>query len=203
MASLGAERAELARYATHLEAVERLGVRQGRYFGLGLGATMMSTVSRMWSNPTPTRIPTRTRTPNPNPCPNPNPNPNPNPAPTPAPNQFVAYALAFYSGAGMLAADRTYATAHFGALGCAHHEATCLLGGDVVVVFFCMLMGSFALGQVVPNRQVLTLLTLTSLYSFYSLNSLYLLTLFTLLPLVKLLTLLTSLTLLPLLILLL
>ena len=165
MASLGAERAELARYATHLEAVERLGVRQGRYFGLGLGATMMSTVSRMWSNPTPTRIPTRTRTPNPNPCPNPNPNPNP----TPAPNQFVAYALAFYSGAGMLAADRTYATAHFGALGCAHHEATCLLGGDVVVVFFCMLMGSFALGQVVPNRQVLTLLTLTSLYSFYSL----------------------------------
>ena len=62
----------------------------------------------------------------------------------------------------MLAADRAYATAHFGALGCAHHEATCLLGGDVVVVFFCMLMGSFALGQVVPNRQVLTLLTLLS-----------------------------------------
>ena len=44
---------------------------QGRYFGLGLGATMMSTVSRMGSNPTPARIltptPTRTLTPYPHP----------------------------------------------------------------------------------------------------------------------------------------
>eukprot|EP00320_Phaeocystis_rex_P001677 CAMPEP_0119093844 /NCGR_PEP_ID=MMETSP1178-20130426/164325_1 /TAXON_ID=33656 /ORGANISM="unid sp, Strain CCMP2000" /LENGTH=120 /DNA_ID=CAMNT_0007077541 /DNA_START=91 /DNA_END=450 /DNA_ORIENTATION=+ len=69
---------------------------------------------------------------------------------------FVAYALAFYTGAKMLAADRAYAVAHFGALGCAHHKASCLLGGDVVVVFFCNLMGSFALGQAVPNRQAIS-----------------------------------------------
>ena len=136
-----------------------------------------------YSYPCPNPYPYPNPNSNPNPRPIPNPNASPTPDPNPAPNQFVAYALAFYSGARMLAADRAYATAHFGALGCAHHEATCLLGGDVVVVFFCMLMGSFALGQVVPNRQVLTLLTLLFLLaqltlltpSIHSIHSTYLL----------------------------
>ena len=110
--SLGSEALEASRYSEQLRQVERIGARQGLYFGLGLGLTMMST--------------------------------------------FIAYAMAFYFGARLLAADRHDAAARFGAAGCSHASARCLGGGDVVTVFFVMLMGSFALGQAVPNRQAIS-----------------------------------------------
>ena len=41
--SLGSEALEASRYSEQLRQVERIGARQGLYFGLGLGLTMMST----------------------------------------------------------------------------------------------------------------------------------------------------------------
>ena len=68
---------------------------------------------------------------------------------------FATYALAFYVGSHLLAADRSYAHKHYGELGCSHPAASCVRGSDVCVGLLCMLMGSFALGTAWPNGQAI------------------------------------------------
>lgn len=75
-------------------------------------------------------------------------------------SMFLTYGLGFWYGAQLVAqAQESGCAAHLrssaGVLMSAN-RSTCPTGGDILTVFFCAVMGSMALGQMMPALSAVT-----------------------------------------------